>query len=85
MCLKAKIRLGRTTPSTGTIRVVHYESIKRELKISPIYECRFDERLQTKFKEFALLGYTGLFVELEHLKIETRLIVRNDIKLFFGY
>jgi len=28
--------------------VVYYESIKRELKIRPIYECRCDERLKTK-------------------------------------
>ena len=32
------------------------------------------ERLQTKTKEFTRLTYTGLVVELEHLKIETRLI-----------
>ena len=31
------------------------------------------ERLQTKTKEFTCLTYTGLVVELEHLKIETRL------------
>ncbi len=37
-------------------------------------ECRCDERLQSKTKEFTRLGYTGLVVELEHLKIETRLI-----------
>jgi hypothetical protein len=54
--------------------VVYYESIKRELKIRCIYECRCDERLPTKTKEFTLLAYTGLVVELEHLKIETRLI-----------
>jgi hypothetical protein len=54
--------------------VVYYESIKRELKIRCIYECRCDERLQTKTKEFTRLTYTGLVVELEHLKIETRLI-----------
>ena len=54
--------------------VVYYESIKRELKIRSIYECRCDERLQTKTKEFTRLTYTGLVVELEHLKIETRLI-----------
>ena len=53
--------------------IVYYESIKRELKIRCIYECRCDERLQTKTKEFTLLVYTGLVVELEHLKIETRL------------
>ncbi len=51
--------------------VVYYESIKRELKIKPIYECRCDGRLQTK--RFTLLSYTGLVVELEHLKIKTRL------------
>ena len=53
--------------------VVYYESIKRELQIRPIYECRCDERLQTKAKEFTLLAYTGLLGGLEHLKIETRL------------
>jgi hypothetical protein len=53
--------------------VVYYESIKRELKIRCIYECRCDERLQIKTKEFPRLAYTGLVVELEHLKIETRL------------
>ena len=53
--------------------VVYYESIKRELKIKPIYECRCDKRLQTKTKKFTCLVYTGLVVELEHLKIKTRL------------
>ena len=52
-------------------QVVYYESIKRELKIRCIYECRCDERLQTKTKD---LTHTGLVVELEHLEIETRLI-----------
>jgi hypothetical protein len=51
--------------------VVYYESIKRELKIKPIYECRCDGILQTK--RFTRLSYTGLVVELEHLKIKTRL------------
>jgi hypothetical protein len=27
-------------------RVVYYESMKRELKIRPIYECRMDEALR---------------------------------------
>jgi hypothetical protein len=56
------------------IFVVYYESIKRELKIRCIYECRCDERLQTKTKDFTRLTHTGLVVELEHLEIETRLI-----------
>ena len=59
------------------IKVVYYESIKRELKRRPIYECRCDERLQTKTKEFTLLTYTGLVVELEHLTIKTRLTNEN--------
>ena len=53
---------------------VYYESIKGELQRRPIYECRCDERLQTKTKKFTRLPYTGLVLELEHLKIETRLI-----------
>jgi hypothetical protein len=54
--------------------VVYYESIKRELKTRPIYECRCDERLKPKGEESTRLAYTGLLGELEHLKIETRLI-----------
>ena len=54
--------------------LVYYESRKRELKIRGIYECRCDERLQTKTKRFTRLPYTVLVLELEHLKIETRLI-----------
>ncbi len=48
--------------------------MKRKLKIKPIFECRCDERLQTKVKEFTRLVYTGFLGGLEHLKIETRLI-----------
>ncbi len=53
---------------------VYYESIKRQIKIKPINECRCDERLKTKGEESTHLVYTGLFGELEHLKIKTRLI-----------
>jgi hypothetical protein len=42
--------------------------------IRGIKKCRCDERLQTKTKECTRLPYTGLVLELEHLKIETRLI-----------
>jgi hypothetical protein len=43
--------------------------------MKPTYECRCEERLQTKTKRFTRLSYTGLVVELsvEHLKIKTRL------------
>jgi hypothetical protein len=43
----------------GSKFVVYYESIKRELKMKLIYECRCDERLQTKTKKFTRLSYTG--------------------------
>ncbi len=56
------------------IIIVYYESIKRELKTRPIYECRCDERLKTTDQESTRLVYTWLLGELEHLKIETRLI-----------
>ncbi len=69
-----KARAINKTNIYNNMVVFYYESIKRELKIRCIYECRCDERLQSKTKEFTVLGYTGLVVELEHLKIETRLI-----------
>ena len=53
---------------------VYYESIKRELKTRPRYECRCDERLKAKAEGSTRLAYTGLCGGLEHLKIETRLI-----------
>ncbi len=60
--------------SEGTEKnVVYYESIKRELKTRPIYECRCDERLKTKAEESTRRTYTGLLGELEHPKIETKL------------
>jgi hypothetical protein len=46
------------------LNVVYYESIKREPKIRGIYECRSDERLQTKTKEFTRLPYTGLVLNV---------------------
>jgi hypothetical protein len=68
--------------------VVYYKSIKRELKKRCIYECRCDERLQTKTRDLHV-SHT-LFVYYEsmnrylkikpiyecrcvHLKIKTRL------------
>jgi hypothetical protein len=40
--------------------VVYYESIKRELKTKPIYECRCDERPKHKDEESTRLGCTGV-------------------------
>jgi hypothetical protein len=48
--------------------------MKQVLKIKPISECRCDERLKTKDEESTRISDTGLFRELEHLKIQTRLI-----------
>ena len=53
---------------------VYSESINRKLNRRLICECRCDERLQTQNEEFTRLTCTLLCVELEHLKIETRLI-----------
>jgi hypothetical protein len=53
---------------------VYYQSRKRELKSITIEECRCDERLRTKAEESTRLAYIGLLGELEHLKIEARLI-----------
>jgi hypothetical protein len=53
---------------------VYDESRRRELKTRPIYECRCDERLKMKSEKSTRLTYTGLLGELEHLKIETKLI-----------
>ncbi len=50
------------------------KSINRELQTRPIYDCRCDERLEPKDDGSTCLTYTGLFEELEYLKIETRLI-----------
>ncbi len=54
--------------------VVYCETIKGEIKIKPISECRCDERLKTKAVESTRLSDTGLFGQLEQLKIKTRLI-----------
>jgi hypothetical protein len=45
----------------------------RKLKIRPIYECRYDGRLNTKVEESTHLTH-WLIGELEHLKLKTRLI-----------
>ena len=34
------------------------QSIKRELKTRPIYDCRYDERLKPKDDEYTCLAYT---------------------------
>ncbi len=65
--------------------VVYYESIKRELETRPIYECRCDERLKIKAEESTHLAYTGLIVELEHLKIKTTLIVEMFVSVMGEY
>jgi hypothetical protein len=41
---------------------VYYESIRWEVKRRPIYECRCDERLETKVGGSTRLEYTGFLV-----------------------
>jgi hypothetical protein len=53
---------------------IYYESTKRKLKTKYICGCRCHERLQPNTKEFTCLSYTELVLELQNLKIETRLI-----------
>jgi hypothetical protein len=47
---------------------------KAKVKIKPISENRYEERLKTKPEESTCLTYTVLLGELEHLKIKTRLL-----------
>jgi hypothetical protein len=53
---------------------VYYESIRRDLKRRPMYECRCDEKLEIKSEGSIHLTYTGFLGGLEHPKTETRLI-----------
>ena len=71
----------------GKVRVwcCYYESRKRELKKRRKNEYRCDERLKTKAEESTCLAYTGLYVELEHLKIKTRLISEKFANLMGEY
>jgi hypothetical protein len=61
--------------------LVYYESIKRKLKTKYIWGCWCYERLQPNTKEFTLLTYNELVLELEHLKIETRLITEMFVNV----
>ena len=63
----------------------YYESRKRKLKTRLIYECRCDERLKPKGEKSTRLTYTGLIGELEHLKIETRLIDEMFVSVMGEY
>ncbi len=56
----------------------NYETIKREPKVKPISECRYNERPKIKDEESTLLVYTGSLGELEHLKIKTRLMEQDE-------
>ena len=70
--------------------VVYYESIKRNLKIKCIYECRCYERLQTKTKEFTRLGYVTI-VYYESIKREPKfekyvvVDVNNRLSPFYSF
>ncbi len=65
-------RDGKGAPSI--FQVIRSAADLEKKKTRPIYECRYDERLKTKTEESTHLTYTGFLGELEHLKLETRLI-----------
>ena len=54
---------------TARLKVVYYESLKRDLKTKTTYGYRCDERLKTNVKESTRLTCTPLCAELEHLKM----------------
>jgi hypothetical protein len=60
---------------------VYSESIKREVKRRLIYEYRCDKRMKTKNEKSTRLTYTGLVVELEHLKTKKRLIDKKFVSV----
>jgi hypothetical protein len=61
-------------PIDSCLLLIDKGSGKDKTYVMDIHECRCDERLKPKGKESTRLTYTGLLGELEHLKIETRLI-----------
>ncbi len=63
------------------VGIVYYESIKREPKIKSIYECRCDERLQTKSKEFTrnILFFEG-WLFITRVKRELKRVYRNGCR-----
>jgi hypothetical protein len=70
LMFSGSLRTEQLTLRSQQTRRVYYESMERKL-LKPIYECRCNGRLQTK--RFTHLTHTGSVVELEHLKIKTRL------------
>ncbi len=60
---------------------IYYESTKWKIKTKYICGCRCYERLQPNTKEFTCLTYTELVLEMEHLKIETRLITEMFVNV----
>ena len=49
------------------------------------WDRRCDEKLKTKSEESTRLTYTGLFGELEHLKIKARLIDEKFVSVMGEY
>ena len=55
-------RLSLSLSDVVMTKNVYYESIKWEVKIKPIFECRCDERLNPKSEESTRLVYNGLSI-----------------------
>jgi hypothetical protein len=54
-----------------------YEEVNQEVNRRPIYEYRCDVRPKDNDEGSVRLTYTGFSKELEHLKIEEKLIVER--------
>ena len=73
--LKAKTEVSTPLSDTYWRKFYYEQQINPEIKRIHISGCRCDERLKAKTDESKSLTYTGLNGDLEHLTIETRLIV----------
>ena len=60
--------------TVGYDKYYYEQQRKGELKGIHLCGCRWNERLKSKTDGSMSLGYTGFHGELEHLKVETRLI-----------
>ena len=61
------------------IKIVYYESLKRELKTKLTYECRCDERLKTKVEESTRLVST-VFNDKTNLLFNYESLLKRELK-----
>jgi hypothetical protein len=57
--------------------IVYCESIKRELKIKPIYECQCDERLKTETETMVYNCDSRVFIMNREENCDSRVFIMN--------